>query len=144
MFRCTLASGNLAAWRQRRSDLVKRYNTMPREDSRNEFAWACVLGPDETADFDMPIRLAEFAVQQAIARANGANMNPLVRANTLNTLGAALYRAGRLGAAIRTLEEGIRFRGGIELPQDVAFLAMAHRRLGRHDLALSARPSAKS
>src|SRR5262245_13920490 len=48
----------------------------------------------------------------------------------LNTLGAALYRAGRYDEAIRRLEEGIRLQGGESLPVDWAFLAMAHHRLG--------------
>jgi hypothetical protein len=50
----------------------------------------------------------------------------------LNTLGAALYRAGRSQEAIFRLEEGIRKRGGESLPQDWVFLAMAHHQLG-HD-----------
>jgi hypothetical protein len=50
----------------------------------------------------------------------------------LNTLGAALYRAGRSEEAIRRLQEGIRKRGGASLPQDWVFLAMAHHQLG-HD-----------
>jgi hypothetical protein len=48
----------------------------------------------------------------------------------LNTLGAALHRAGRFQEAISRLEEGIRKRDGTSLPQDWAFLSMAHQRLG--------------
>ena len=50
-------------------------------------------------------------------------------------LGAALYRADRCDDAIRRLEEGIRLRGGDGLPEDWAFLAMAHHRLGHRDEA---------
>ena len=57
------------------------------------------------------------------------------KADYLNTLGAALYRAGRFDEAIRRLEEAIRLRGGDGLPQDWAFLAMAHHRLGHRDEA---------
>src|SRR5262249_58736083 len=50
--------------------------------------------------------------------------------NSLNTLDAALYRAGRFEDAIRRLEEGIQARSGPSVPQDWAFLALAHHRLG--------------
>ena len=76
---------------------------------------------------EVPVRLAEFAV-------NGAP-DASSKGNCLNTLGAALYRAGRFEDAIHRLEEGIRLRGGTELPQDRVFLAMAHHRLGHRDLA---------
>ena len=52
------------------------------------------------------------------------------RPTLLNTLGAALYRARRFEESIRRLEEGIRGRGGKSLPQDWAFLALAHQQLG--------------
>ena len=53
----------------------------------------------------------------------------------LNTVGAVLYRAGRLQDAIRRFDEKVRIRlsRGAEDPQDWAFLAMAHHRLGHHD-----------
>jgi hypothetical protein len=50
----------------------------------------------------------------------------------LNTLGAALYRAGRFQEAISRLEEGIRKRGGESSPQDWTFLALAHHQLRHH------------
>ena len=53
----------------------------------------------------------------------------------MTTLGAALYRAGRYDQAIGRLEEAIRARGGVGLPGDWAFLALAHHRLGHRDLA---------
>ena len=48
----------------------------------------------------------------------------------LNTLGAALYRAGRFEESIRRLEESIAGRNGESQPQDWVFLALAHHRLG--------------
>ena len=54
----------------------------------------------------------------------------------MNTLGAALYRAGRFEESIRRLEEGIRERGGESLPQDWVFLALAHQQLGHRAEAL--------
>ena len=54
----------------------------------------------------------------------------------LNTLGAALYRAGRFEDAIRRREEGIQLvNNGRSTPQDWGFLAMAHHHLGHRDLA---------
>jgi hypothetical protein len=54
----------------------------------------------------------------------------------LNTLGIALYRAGRFEEAIQRLEEAIQARGGGQgHPEDWPFLAMAHHRLGHRDQA---------
>jgi hypothetical protein len=75
-------------------------------------------------DREAPVRLAELAV-------NGAPQaqKPMY----LNTLGAALCRAGRFQEAISRLEEGIRPRGGESSVQDWIFLALAHHRL-THDV----------
>ena len=70
-----------------------------------------------------PVRLAEFAVNDA---------PEAEKPNSLNTLGAALYRAGRFQKAISRLEEGIRKQGGESVPQDWVFLAMAHHQLGNN------------
>jgi tetratricopeptide (TPR) repeat protein len=75
------------------------------------------------ADRAAPVRLAERAV-------NGAP--EAAKPTYLNTLGAALYRAGRFQEAISRLEEDIRKRGGESLPQDWTFLALAHHQLGHH------------
>ena len=53
----------------------------------------------------------------------------------LNTLGAALYRAGRFELAISRLNDAIHARSGLEDPLDWPFLAMAHHRLGHRDEA---------
>jgi len=89
----------------------------------NTVAWSCAMAPDAVADREAPVRLAELAV-------NGAPeaQKPMY----LNTLGAALYRAGRFQEAISRLEEGMRQSGG-EGFEDWTFLALAHHRLG-HDV----------
>jgi tetratricopeptide (TPR) repeat protein len=74
----------------------------------------------------VPIRLAEISV-----RGLDAFNKPIA----LNTLAAAQYRAGRYDEAIRRLEEAARARGGVGIPEDWAFLAMAHHRLGQRDQA---------
>jgi Tfp pilus assembly protein PilF len=72
-------------------------------------------------------RLAEIAVRGAVSTPD--------KADCLNTLGAALYRAGRCDEAIRQLADAIQARGGESGPHDWAFLAMAHLRLGDRDAA---------
>ena len=72
------------------------------------------------------VRLAELAVNGAPEPLKGA---------ILNTLGAALYRAGRFAEAVRRLEEGIQQSKGVSREADWVFLAMAHHRLGHHDEA---------
>jgi tetratricopeptide (TPR) repeat protein len=58
-----------------------------------------------------------------------------LKQSTLNTLGAALYRAGRFDEALRRLGESIRGQGGEGKPQDWVFLAMAHHRRGNREEA---------
>ena len=53
----------------------------------------------------------------------------------LNTLGAALYRAGRIDEAIARLDESVKASGGVGVPQDWVFLAMAHHKKGNADEA---------
>jgi WD40 repeat protein/serine/threonine protein kinase/tetratricopeptide (TPR) repeat protein len=110
--------GDHAGVRRACSELLDRFGSSTDAGAANNVAWYCVLGPDAVADSAAPVRLAKFAVDQAPAPVN------------LNTLGAALYRARRFEEAIGRLEEGIRKGGGESLPQDWAFLAMAHHRLG--------------
>jgi tetratricopeptide (TPR) repeat protein len=118
-----LALGDEAGLREACSDLLGHFGTSTDPYIGNDVAWDCLLAPGAVADREAPVRLAELAVNGAPAAAKPAY---------LNTLGAALYRAGRFEAAIRRLEESIRKRGGESLPQDWVFLAMAHHRLG-HD-----------
>src|SRR5437868_4254307 len=61
----------------------------------------------------------------ALARSPEGSMG-----EALDTLGAALCRAGRSEKAIRRLNAGIRTHGGAGVPKELVFLAMAHRRLG--------------
>jgi tetratricopeptide (TPR) repeat protein len=102
-----------------------RMTTHPR--IANSVAWSSVMAASEALNLSETVRLAELAV-------NGV---PEDRKSVyLNTLGAALYRAGRFVEAERRLDEGIRKRNGVSLEADWVFLAMAHHRLGHHDEAL--------
>jgi WD40 repeat protein/tetratricopeptide (TPR) repeat protein len=124
--RVLLGSGDRAGWRRSTAAALDRLGGTTNPWTANSVAWACALGPEATADPGVPVRLAEFGVRGIHARQ---------KPNYLNTLGAALYRAGRYAEAIGRLEEGIRLRGGKSLPADWAFLAMAHHRLGYRDEA---------
>jgi WD40 repeat protein/tetratricopeptide (TPR) repeat protein len=89
-------------------------------------AWECVLGPEAVADPKAVIRLAESAL-------GGVRADQRPRA--LRILGAALYRAGRPAESVARLEESIQVGDGQGLPQDWAFLAMAHQAQGDPEAA---------
>jgi len=74
------------------------------------------------------VRLAEIALE-------GSRID--LKRFALNTLGSALFRAGRFEDAVRRLEEGIEARKGAEEPLTLPFLAMAHHRLKHRDEARS-------
>ncbi len=125
-FRCChalllLAHGDQAGLRQACSDMLDHFGSTNNHHIANAVAWYTVLGPDAVTDRQAPVRLAELAVNDA---------PDAEKHMFLNTLGAALYRAGRFDEAIHRLEEGIRKRRNTSLPQDWAFLALAHHRLG--------------
>jgi serine/threonine-protein kinase len=122
-----LASGDRAGWRYSNAAMLDRFGGTINTWTANDVARACVLGQEGAADFVVLLRLAEGAV----AGARGSN----IKADYLNTLGAALYRAGRCDEAIHRLEEAIQARSEGGVPQDWAFLAMAHHRLGHRDRA---------
>jgi tetratricopeptide (TPR) repeat protein len=94
----------------------------------NEIAWYCALSPGTPEDREAALRLAKLAVERFSIKQKHL---------ALNTLGAALYRAGRFEEAIRRLEKGIKARNGVAEPTDWPFLAMAHHRLGHRKKALS-------
>jgi WD40 repeat protein/tetratricopeptide (TPR) repeat protein len=85
----------------------------------NNRAWELATGPEPQRDPAMGARLAAFSVALAPEEPT-----------SLNTLGVALYRAGTLAAAIKTLEKSLEAGGGQFAAFDLFFLAMAHHRLG--------------
>jgi hypothetical protein len=102
-------------------DLLKKLGKTTDPAQANGVAWSCVLVPDAVADREAPIRLAEAAL---------ARWSEGEKSDVLNTLGAALYRAGRFEEAIRRLNESSRTQNEEGVPKGFAFLAMAHHRLG--------------
>src|SRR5262249_713402 len=103
-----LILGDVAGVRRACSMLLDPFGTPANPHIANSVAWYCLLAPGAVANRAAPVRLAQFAVNDA-----PEDEKP----NFLNTLGAALYRAGRSEEAIFRLEGGIRKRGGESLPQ---------------------------
>lgn len=121
------AAGDRDGLRRSIAELVGRSAPTIGPGKANDVAWwCCSMAPDDMVGMGMVVHLAEIAFE------GGDDSS---KANCLNTLGAALYRAGRFDDAIRRLEEGIRLRGGASVAQDWAFLAMAHQCLGHRDEA---------
>jgi tetratricopeptide (TPR) repeat protein len=103
------------------TDLLKRFRDTTDPATANNVAWSLVLSPAAVTSADLAVSLAERAV-------NGSPTKDKHLA--LITLGAALYRAGRFEGAILRLAEGVQLRERVAVPEDCAFLAMAHDRLG--------------
>jgi WD40 repeat protein/tetratricopeptide (TPR) repeat protein len=85
----------------------------------NNRAWELVTSPQPRRDPAIAARLAAFAVA----------FSPGEHAS-LNTLGVALYRAGRFAQAIESLEQSLEAGKGRFDGFDLFVLAMAHHRLG--------------
>jgi WD40 repeat protein/serine/threonine protein kinase len=107
-------------------NVLDRFGNATDATKANAVARSCVLVPDAVADLEAPIRLAEAALSKCSERE---------KSDMLNTLGAALYRAGRFEEAIRRLNESSKTRRAKVVPKALAFLAMAHHALGHQDEA---------
>jgi tetratricopeptide (TPR) repeat protein/WD40 repeat protein len=88
----------------------------------NNLAWSLATGPAALRDPEQALALA----RKAVALTPGT-------AAYLNTLGVALYRAGRYAEAIPALEQSLAAGKGEFDAFDLFFLAMAHHRLGHAD-----------
>ncbi len=109
-------------------EIQKDLASIPDGMAVNNPAWALALANDLIDRYVDPVVKMERSVAKVL---------PGDRSIFLNTLGSLLYRAGRHQDAIDRLMEGIRLRGGQEMPQDWAFLAMAAHKLGRNAEARS-------
>jgi hypothetical protein len=118
------ALGDDTAYREACRQLVERYDLAHASpQAANAIAWSCALGPGGIGDYDPLVRLSERATASWPAT------------NRLNTLGAILYRAGRVEEAVRQLDRSVAAHGAGGTPYDALFLAMAHHRLGHHQEA---------
>jgi WD40 repeat protein/tetratricopeptide (TPR) repeat protein len=90
----------------------------------NNRAWELAKGAEPRPDLVLAARLAAFAVA----------LSPGEQSN-FNTLGVALYRAGKFAEAIETLGKSLKAGKGQFDGFDLFFLAMAHHRSGNGDEA---------
>jgi eukaryotic-like serine/threonine-protein kinase len=105
---------------------------IPESPSRlNEVSWSVARERGATRDaYRLALRRAEAAFQ--LEPTNGA---------LLNTLGVAQYRSGHYREAVAALTQSDRLNSASALgpqPADLAFLALAHHRLGEPDQARTA------
>jgi tetratricopeptide (TPR) repeat protein len=121
-----VAGGDHDGFRRALTDMLDRFRSATDRRIGYSVAWWSVMDVSEEPNLSEIVRLAEIGV-------NGAMESQ--KAALLNTLGAALYRAGRFAEAVRRLDEGIQKRNGESIWADWVFLAMAHHRLGHHDEA---------
>jgi tetratricopeptide (TPR) repeat protein len=121
-----LAAGDHIGLRWARTDMLDQFRLTTAYMTANEVAWSSVMAVSEEPHLSETVRLAELAVSGA---------PEIDKPAILNTLGAALYRAGRFAEAVRRLEEAVQKRNGVSIEADWVFLAMAHQRLGHHDEA---------
>ena len=118
-----LRSSDIGAYGRLCRSLIAEAESISNVSFANEAAWMFVLGPNAVDDYERVLRLLSKALQPV----PGIETR---RPAVLNTLGAALYRAGRYREAIDTLHEGMLARDGNGTPDDWVFLAMAHQQLG--------------
>jgi tetratricopeptide (TPR) repeat protein len=122
---CLAGAGDWAAHRQVCDNLLGRLGTKSDPLTANDLAWYCACFREGAVDPARPLKLAEQAVA---TRPNDADF--------LNTLGAALYRAGRPAEAIAKLQAGIRLQQTEGTVADWLFLALAHQQLKRAEEAM--------
>jgi len=109
---------DVAGYRKASAELLQEHGNTQNPDLANNVAWFCVRFPEAVADVALPLQLAEKSVA----------LKPNQYAS-LNTLGAALYRASRFEDSIRKFDEAIKVHGQGGTAADWLFLAMAHHRL---------------
>jgi WD40 repeat protein/serine/threonine protein kinase/tetratricopeptide (TPR) repeat protein len=116
-----LELGNTPGYRTAAGDLLTRLSKSSDPHALNNAAWFCTYAPDAVEDLAVPVQMAEAALARYPAN---------LKRVALNTLGAALYRSGRVDKAIERLDESVRESGGGGVPQDWVYLAMAHYKKG--------------
>ena len=113
-----LATDDRLGYRRLCRRLVEQYRDTSDASLAREVAHLCSMGPAALDDYGPCVELAERAVA-----ARGGH-------DSLSTLGAILYRAGRFSHAVRHLQQAVSVHGEGGSPQDQLFLAMAYHALG--------------
>ena len=120
-----LSLGNMDGYRKSCAYLLEHFDQGELWQDANTVAWFCLLSPDSGVDFARVVQVAE----QALTRRD-RNSPPTFRHDVLNTLGVALYRAGRYQEAIERLGKSMQAHPKGGDPDDWLFLAMAHWKIG--------------
>jgi tetratricopeptide (TPR) repeat protein len=118
-----LGAGDAPGYRAACARLRDRFGKSGDVYNANSMAWICVLAPGGTDDPAWAIRLAEDRVGTDPKGAGWTDPN-------LNTLGVALYRAGKYPEAVARLDQAVLASRAEGMVQDRLFLAMAHAQLG--------------
>jgi hypothetical protein len=119
-----LASGDRDHYVASCAAMLTRFGHSKQPEVANTVAWTCTLTPGAVSD---PARVVEVAMRAFAGKPTNANY--------MNTLGAALYRAGQFEAARQRLAEVVKARQPDEDVMDWLYLAMAHHRLEHRDEA---------
>ncbi len=119
-----VAAGDLDGYRKFCTRLLERQARVTDASEANNAAWCSIFAPKPITDGEKLLLVAHKALAD----------DP-EDFNHLNTLGAALYRAGKAEEAIRVLQEGIRLQGKGGSGWDWIFIAMAHQERGRAEEA---------
>ena len=120
-----LALGHIDGYRKSCAQLLEHFDQGEGWQDANTVAWFCLLSPDSGVDLARVVQVAE----QALTRKD-SHSPPTYRHDVLNTLGVALYRAGRYQEAVARLGESMQAHANGGDPDDWLFLAMAHWKLG--------------
>jgi Flp pilus assembly protein TadD len=122
-----LASGDEAGYRQICTQMLQRFAATKNPGAASIVVRLAVLRPHAVADMAALVRLAEEVAVKSKPES----------ADYRETLGAALYRAGRHTEAVKQVDQAVQLqrKGGTVTIQ--LFLALAHHHLGHADQARS-------
>jgi tetratricopeptide (TPR) repeat protein len=144
-----LARGDIDSYRKACTRLLGDFGQSKDVNMVNAVAWTCIVAPEAVDDREAVVRCAQAVAKTA---SKHSDKHP-----SLQTLGAATYRAGRFQEAIGHLNDALKAlteqgylliisdpkaAGGVSSrlaqgddAQDWLFLAMAHHRLGHAEEA---------
>jgi Flp pilus assembly protein TadD len=94
----------------------------------NNLAWLLATGP-------LPLRDASNAMTLARRAADDTKIDDQEKSLYLNTLGVALFRAGKIDEAVQTLTKSLAMQPTDAQPFDLYFLCMCYVRLGQEKTA---------
>ena len=114
-----LHEGDAAGYRRACAALLKLQEKHDNPRSAYLAAWTCVLSADAEVKGKRLVELAKQAVERA-------PRDP----DYLDTLGAALFRAGDLETAARRLKEALALRGRRPSLHEWLWLALVNQRMG--------------